>query len=208
MPLLACIALVGEGCGASGSSSAGSHADPSRVSGAGARASLVGVRGRVLLGGEMRGYSPRGRRLLGINARSWVFVDETPPPQRSMEAAFLNHVGFVAGVRESLRADVGRASGLSTVEEFRSAAGARAELSSVAKQFLQSSPRSRAFAVPRIPGARGLGESDAAMANVTVAFVSGRYVYLVGAGGSAGGVDGPTRATVIAGAQHLYHRTV
>jgi hypothetical protein len=138
-----------------------------------------------------------------------VFVDETPPPpQRSMEAAFLNHLGFVAGVRESLRADAGRASGLSTVEEFRSAAGARAELSSVVKQFLQSSPRSWTFAVPRISGARGLGESDAAMTNVNVAFVSGRYVYLVGAGGPAGGVDGPTRATVMAGAQHLYHRTV
>jgi hypothetical protein len=209
--MLACIALVGGGCGASGSSSAGSHADSvttSRVSGASAPAGLVGVRGRVLLGGEMRSYSPQGRRLLGINARSWVFVDEMPPPQRSMEAAFLNHIGFVAGMRESLRADVGCANGLSTVEEFRSAAGARAELSSVVKQFLQSSSRSKAFAAPRIPGARALGESDVAMPNVNVAFVSGRYVYLVGAVGPAGGADGPTRATVIAGAQHLYHRMV
>jgi hypothetical protein len=211
VPLLTCIALVGGGCGASSSSLAGSHADAvttSSVSGASAPAALVGVRGRVLLRGEMPGYSPQGRRLVGINARSWVFVDETPPPQRSMEAAFLNHIGFVAGVRESLRADVGRANGLSTVEEFRSAAGARAELSSVVKQFLQSSSRSKPFAVARIPGARGLGQSDAGMANVNVAFVSGRYVYLVGAGGPTGGAEGPTRATVITGAQHLYHRTV
>ena len=211
VPLLVCIALVGGGCGASSSSSAGSHADAgttSSVSAASAPAALAGVRGRVLVGGEMPGYSPQGRRLLGINARSWVFVDATPPPQRIKEAAFLNHIGFVAGVRESLRADGGPASGLSTVEEFRSAAGARAELSSVVKQFLRSSHRSKAFAVPRIPGARGLGESDAGMANFNVAFVSGRYVYLVGAGGPTRGAHGPTRATVVTGAQHLYHRTV
>ena len=210
VPLLMCIAFVGVGCGASSSSSAGSHADAvttSRVSAASAPAALAGVRGRVLLGGEMAGYSPQGRRLLGINARSWVFVDEAPPPQRIREAAFLNHIGFVAGLRESLRADGGRASGLSTVEEFRSAAGARAELSRVVKQFLRSSHRSKAFAVSRIPGGRGLDESDAGMANVNVAFVSDRYVYLVGAGGPTGGADGPTRASVVTGAQRLYRRT-
>jgi hypothetical protein len=157
--LLVCNALVGGGCGASSSSSAGSHADAvttSSVSGASAPAALIGVRGRVLVGGEMPGYSPQGRRLLGINARSWVFVDATPPPQRIKDAAFLNHLGFVAGVRESLRADGGPTSGLSTVEEFHSAVGAGAERSSVVKQFLRSSHRSKASAVPRIPGARGL----------------------------------------------------
>jgi hypothetical protein len=211
VPLLVCIALVGGGCGVSSSSTAGSHADAvtaSSVSGASPPAALIGVRGRVLVGGEMPGYSPQGRRLLGINASSWVFVDETPPAQRIKEAAFLNHIGFVAGVRENLRADAGPAGGLSTVEEFRSAAGARAELSSVVKQFLRSSHTAKAFAVPRIPGARGLSESEAGIANFNVAFVSGRYVYLVGAGGPPGGGDGPTRATVVTGAQHLYHRTV
>jgi hypothetical protein len=167
---------------------------------------LAGVRGRVLKAGEMRGYIPQGQRLLGINARSWVIVDQSPQSQQTKEAAFLSHLGFIAGVREDLLATSGDGSGLSTVEEFRSAVGARTELAAVVKSFLASVPGSAVFTVPGVPGARGFALSHPGLVGVNVGFVTGRYCYLVGAGGSPRTPGAPKRAAVIAGARHLYHR--
>ena len=207
--LLACTALMAGGCGGSSSSSTRSHAQASTRRSAtveSAPPALAGVRGRVLTAGEMPGYSPQGQRLLGIDAQSWTIVDLTPPAQRATEGAFLTRIGFVAAVRENLVAAAGQESGLSTVERFRSAAGARTELANVVKQFLASPPGAKTFAVPGIPRGRGFGRSGAGMAGVNVAFVSGRYCYLVGAGGPTGVPGAPTRAVVIAAAQRLYHR--
>jgi hypothetical protein len=102
----------------------------------------------------------------------------------------------------------GGTSGLSMVEQFRSQAGARAELAEVVKQFKTSIPppaRATPFPVPGIPSARGLAATGDTGANV--AFTKGSYYYLVGAAGPPPGAQSaPTRATVIAAAQHLYHR--
>jgi hypothetical protein len=153
----------------------------------------------VLRANELKGFVPAGRRGIGINAASWMVVNQVPPAQRAALIDRLERLGFVAGLREDL---IGPNSlpGLSTVEQFQSAAAARAELADVTKDI----GRAPGFAVPGIPAARGFGAPGEGF---NVAFAKDRYFYLVGAeAGPAGTPRGPTRATVIAAAQRLYHR--
>lgn len=198
--------LLTAGCGGLGKTKASSsqpQAAPSRSAPlpAGAPPGLAGVRGRVLVANEMKGFVPHGRRALGINAASWAVVDQVPPGQRAALTGMLERLGFVAGLREDLIGP-NHLVGLSTVEQFRSVAAARAELR--AELALAVAGPAPAFAVSGIPGARGFG---AAGSGFNVAFADGRYFYLVGAESPPPGVPGgPTRASVIAAAQHLYGR--
>jgi hypothetical protein len=57
--------------------------------------------------------------------------------------------------------------------------------------------------VPAIGGARGFGGSAGGTTGYNVAFASGPYYYLVGAGYPPGAPGG---AAVILAAQHLYRR--
>jgi hypothetical protein len=159
------------------------------------------------MAGEMAGFTPQGRRLLGTNPQSWAVALQMPAAQQPGKVARLRRLGFVAALREDLMAS-GGAPGLSMVEQFRSPGGARAELTGVVTQFKAEIPppaRSTAFPVPGIPAARGLAATGDTGANV--AFTKGSYFYFVGAAGPPPGTPGaPTRAIVIAAAQHLYHR--
>ncbi|MGH2871295.1 MAG: hypothetical protein ACRDL5_02420 [Solirubrobacteraceae bacterium] len=218
--LFACVMLAVAGCGGSSKHGAtSSHTRAGATSAAAQKptgsppAALAGVRGRVLRAGEMKGFSPQGRRLLGINPQSWVAEAvgaSLSDAQQAAEIALLQREGFVAAVSENLSATLsaggGDVPGLSIVEQFRSPGGARAELSANIRQDKAGpSPGARfePFPVSRIPAARGFGYSGTSAANV--AFTKGSYYYLVGAGGSPSG-SGSARALVIAAARHLYHR--
>jgi hypothetical protein len=203
--MLACAVVAA--CGSSGKTSsssvsvASSSAEALATSPAAAPAVFSGVRGRVLSGGELPGFKPRGPRLLGINAGSWVVENRVPTAQRTTASARLQRLGFVAGVREDLVGPHGLA-GLSTVEQFRSSAGAGSELASVVDGLV--GPGVARFAVPGVPGANGFA-APAAWFNV--AFANGSYCYLIGAQAfRAGTPGGPTRAALIVASQRLYRR--
>jgi hypothetical protein len=168
---------------------------------AAAPAVFAGVRGRVLSGGELSGFAPVGPRALGINAGSWVVENRFPIAQRAAVSTRLRRLGFVAGVREDLVGPRGLA-GLSTVEQFRSSAGARGELASVVRGLV--GPGVARFAVPGVPGAAGLAAPGSAF---NTAFADGSYCYLIGAQAfRAGAPGGPTRAALIVASQRLYRR--
>jgi hypothetical protein len=218
--LYVCVTLAVAGCGGSSAHASTSSHTHASITSAVARdprgsppAALAGVRGRVLRAGEMKGFSPQGRRLLGINPQSWVAETvgtQMSDAQQAAEVALLKREGFVAAVSENLTASAsasgGEVSGLSIVEQFRSPGGARAELAANIKQDkTRPSPGARfePFPVAGIPAARGFGYSGTMAANV--AFTKASYYYLVGAAGPPSG-SGSARAIVTAAAQHLYHR--
>jgi hypothetical protein len=203
--VLAC-AVVG-GCGGSGKPSsssapaATSSASALATSPAAAPAVFAGVRGRVLSGGELTGFSPVGPRALGINVGSWVFENRLPMAKRAAASARLRRLGFVAGVRENLVGPHGLA-GLSTVEQFHSSAGAQGELASVVRGLV--GPGVARFAVPGVPGATGFAVPGSAL---NTAFADGSYCYVIGAQAfRAGTPGGPTRAALIVASQRLYRR--
>lgn len=190
--MVACV--ITAGCGNAGHA----HVPSSTAAAALSPVALSGVRGRVLQAGELRGFTSAGRRLLGMNAASWVVAEKVAPAEAASVTARLRRLGFVAGVREDLIGSDSLA-GLSTVEEFRSGAGAGSELASLVHGLAE--PGVARFLVPGVPHARGFW---AAGDGVNVTFADGAYCYLVGAQVTPGA--GPTRAAVIAAVQRLYHR--
>ncbi len=204
-------ALVIAGCGGSSPKAASTATATTTVPTSGISPprrrppALSGVVGRVLVAGELPGFTPQGRRVLGSNASSWVVEEELPSAEQAKEAARLQRLGFVAAVRERLAPTNGTAAeALSIVEQFASQTAASAEL---AAQLRMSEARgARAFAVPGIPGATGFGGSHGQTTGINVAFTAGPYYYLVGAGWPTGTPNAPTRAAVVAAAEHLYRR--
>lgn len=168
----------------------------------GAPPALRGVFGRVLVAGELGGFNPHGRRILGTNAANWVVADEYPPTQRTREAARLQSLGFVAAVREQLApTDGSHAEAISIVQQFRTPSAARTDLAAETRPIGNETT----FAVAAIPGARGFGGSSAESSGENVAFTKGPYFYLVGVGAQTG-VSLPSHATLIAAALRLYNR--
>jgi len=165
----------------------------------GTPAALRGAHGSVLRAGELPGLVPAGPLTLSTSARS--LVAEDPPNQRASEAASLERLGFVAGLNEQFKGDVADEGGVSLVEQFRSAQGAKGEIAAQLKQALRRGESE--FTVASIPGARGFGYSGSTT-DANVAFAVGPYYYLVGFG--AGGASRLTRAQLIAAAESLYRR--
>jgi hypothetical protein len=205
-------ACVLAGCGGSSHKATTSSTTPASSAGQappstshlppGAPLALRGVFGRVLVAGELPGFNPHGRRILGINAANWVVADEYPPSQRTHEAARLQSLGFVAAVREQLApTDGSHAEAISIVQQFRTPSAARTDLATETRPIGHETT----FAVAAISGARGFGGSSSESSGENVAFTKGRYFYLVGVGAQTG-VSLPSHATIIAAALHLYDR--
>jgi hypothetical protein len=161
----------------------------------------------VLVAGDLVGFAPQGRRALGINAKSWVVAEQVPPAERAKEAARLERLGFIAGVRERLAPTVaGPAEAISIVQQFRSAQAARETLAFEVR--MTEAHGARPFAVSKIPTAQGFGGPFAGNTGYNVAFVNGDYYYLVGAGFPTGTPNAPTQANLITAAERLYARVV
>jgi len=139
------------------------------------------------------------------SASEWAAtVDSSRSPSR--ETARLRALGFAGGATEQLHGLYPlTAEAISIAEQYRSPAGARAEL---AYQYsrLENSPGAKVATFPTgIPGARGVSVTAAGSTGLNVMFAVGRYYYLVGTGSpsSAHNVSGRPQLTRAAGVLYL-----
>jgi hypothetical protein len=142
-------------------------------------------------------------------AAAWVAGDMFPAARATQEAARLRALGFVAGLSQHLMATNGSGhEGLLVVEQFGSAAEARAEAAAQYKE--QTAPMAGGHVTPLalsgIPGVRAYKATSAQFGGYNVLFANGRYYYLVGAGWPGNDRHPPSRALVTSAAQHLYQR--
>jgi hypothetical protein len=161
--------------------------------------------GRVLHGGELAGMKPSGPVGVSTGASGWVSTTDIGLPTSGQKAdvARLRKLGFIAGVDENLvTAGNQNGGGLSAVEQFSSAKSAKAEL---AYESTANGPWTY-FSVHGIPGARGFEALSTQGNGRNVAFTSGVYYYIVGAGWSGGSSNAVSRSTLAAVALVLYHR--
>ena len=104
---------------------------------------------------------------------------------------------------------MGATEGVSWVEQFPSAQAARAELAAELAYDKAQGPSAAyyaAFAVPGIPGAHGFSYLSGGQGGISVAFVKGPYYYLVGQELAPSESAHNGMASLVAAAQHLYHR--
>ena len=149
---------------------------------------------------ELGGLVVAGRPRLVTSVVGWTTGD----PMRLIQA------GFVRGLREGYgaKADDG-ISALSSVAEFRTAAGARDEVASEVGSVHPPAPTYVAFPVAGIPRAHGFRQEAPGSVGYFVMFNDGRFQYEIGFGGSpsADHRHGPAiKAQAIAAAQALYSR--
>lgn len=101
---------------------------------------------------------------------------------------------------------MGNAPGLSLVEQFHSDRAATGELAAETAES-KASAQFKPFAVPAIPGARGLALIQEGQGGINIAFAKGPYYHLVGQELASG--ESTTKASIaslIAAAQRLYQR--
>ena len=99
---------------------------------------------------------------------------------RYTSTSSLRRDGFVAGLSEPLYSRSLRAQALTSVAEFRSETGARAELEREVAAARHTPGSFNAFTVESVPGAYGFTLERGAMVEDDVLFSTGRYVYLAG----------------------------
>jgi hypothetical protein len=162
----------------------------------------TGIRGHVLAGNELRGFQVAGL-LVDTSPTKWVADEQLPPAQWNSATASLRREGFRSGAREDLAS--GNVDGLALVEQLSSASAARTELTtqvSETKATQTAADAYHSFSVPQVPGAVGFTLGSPGNSGVNIAFSDGSYFYLIG---EAAG-DPSAKASLIATAQHLYHR--
>jgi hypothetical protein len=200
---LAVVILAGCGGGSDNSPTAAKATTASTPPTASAPTS--GIASLMLANNELPGFTA-GAPTTDHTVRAWVTDSQTPSSQVAAETKRLTRDGFVAGASENLTGPTGP--GLSIAEEFKTGAGARAELADEQKGNKADFAAFRRFAVPAIPGAIGFGGSGNGSAGINVAFAAGDRYYLVGeiVGADASSITPRAEHTLIAAAQHLYHR--
>jgi len=152
------------GCGSGGTTTSvpstaitGATPAPSAAIPPNASPGLRALAGRVLRASELPGFSAETRRTLGVNARTWVAEQGIPLGERAREAARLERLGLVAGLRERLVPTSAPREAISIVERLRSPRQAGEELAyHVSPGQTRGAPT---FAVAGIPGARGFAGS-------------------------------------------------
>ncbi len=158
---------------------------------------------RVLPDSALHGFISTQRPTAVRSAQTWAArVERSTTPAR--EAVRLEHLGFVAGIREQLH---GRfplaAEAVSVVERYRKPAGARAELAY--QRTMAESAWADEHVTPlhaiAIPGAVGWIARGPHIAAVNIMFSVGREFYLVGSGAAPGTHGAPTAGQMIGAAQ-------
>ena len=154
----------------------------------------------VLTPGELPGFSVEADPATVTTASDWAAGER--PANKQRESARLERLGFEAGMFEPLvRRSPGETHATSTVERFRTAAGARAELR---YQWGQLARRgSRDFAVVGLPGARGVSTTTGRSTRLAVVFTSGDDYYLVTTVSKGAGPVTDTQLAAAACAQYL-----
>ena len=158
---------------------------------------------RVLPDSALHGFITTQRPTAVRSAQTWAArVERSTTPAR--EAARLERLGFVAGIREQLH---GRfplaAEAVSVVERYRTLAGARAELA-YQRAMAETGWADEHVTLLRgiaIPGAVGWIARSPHIAAVNIMFSVGREFYVVGSGAAPGTRGAPTAGQMIGAAQ-------
>jgi hypothetical protein len=162
---------------------------------------------RVLTPGGVHGLVQTQQPAEIQGATQWAAIAEQSPSVT--EAARLQKLGFVAGVQERLHGLLPvQAEAISRAEQFRTSAGARAEL---AAQYHQAQNDARMTGakvklspVAGIPGALAWTATGSHMTGVNVSFAVGSYYYLVGSGFPTGTNGAPGQVQMSQAAQSIY----
>ena len=145
------------------------------------------------------------RRPLSVvsSALAWTAVERAPFP--AAEAARLKAFGFVRGLDEQL---YGRfpiaAEVISVVEQYRTTAGARAELAYQHARLMDPRGGTVSTFPVGIPGAHGVRIAGGGSTGLNVLFSAGAYYYVVAAGHPPGARSAPTTRQLVAAADSLY----
>ena len=158
---------------------------------------------RVLPDSALHGFITMQRPTAVHSAQTWAArVERSTTPAR--EAARLERLGFVAGIREQLH---GRfplaAEAVSVVERYRTLAGAQAELA-YQRAMAETGWADEHVTLLRgiaIPGAVGWIARSPHLAAVNIMFSVGREFYVVGSGAAPGTRGAPTAGQMIGAAQ-------
>jgi hypothetical protein len=206
---LSAIALAG--CGSSshkaGTSSTSGQPQASVPLPPGAPPALRSVFGRVLMNGELEGFSPVGAPVFATNAPSWVGGQKLPPRERPAEEARLKRLGFIAAVRERLlQAGRGPAEATSTLVQFRSPSVAATDLAEE-EQKVRARGTSAEARPLLIPGGRGFVRVGASATEVHLMWASGPYFYRISAVHPTGRLNPPNLFDLIFAGNKLYART-
>lgn len=160
--------------------------------------------------GELHGFNVTAP-ISATNPRAWVAVDHFPAAQRAAIVARLRRLGFTAGTREDLvwaapsasGSTTPPAAGLSVVEQFRTSAAARTELTAE----LPGLGPGTAITVGGVPGARGYSSTGGGQDFANVLFTSGPDLYLVGAEWPTSLKQKMSLQALVAAVQREYQRT-
>ena len=193
------------GCGGSGHT-ASTTRTVSTSSTPAAGTTPSGIRGQLLMGNELAGFTSAGVAVY-TTAREWVSNpnDQQPADQAAAEKAMLTREGFKTGAVENLTGPAPD-QGLSMVEQFRSPTAARAALAFYISHQKEPKVQSTdgtyaAFKISGIPGAVGF-TLGGATGGANIAFTKGDSYYLIG---REGGTP-PAIARLDAAARHQYLR--
>lgn len=183
-------------------------ASTTRDASAGAAVKPLSLSQRLLRPNELPGFVQSGDLQERIDPGAWAKI--APASLTDLERR-LRQGGFVAAVREDLKATATDRGALSIVVQFASARAAGTELMRQLHDYSTESQRTPGerttlFAVHGIPGAHGYTAKNAQSVGVNVIFSDGPFAYHVGAGWSASATKPPTRAAVVAAATRLYER--
>jgi hypothetical protein len=159
------------------------------------------LRERVLGLGELSGFGINGPAEIARSAEAWY---RPKLSGRFKDTAALRARGFVVGAREYLTGS--NAQAVSGVMEFKTARGARTTLARSISDLRAGAYALKRFSVPGIPGARAAATSAATRNAFNIAFVDGRFWYLVSVGYPPNAKKPPPRTSVIAAARSLYRR--
>ncbi len=165
-----------------------------------------GIAGRVLTNNELPGFTGQPPTP-DTSISQWELDTQVPSAQQPADKRRLRREGFLQGVSENL--SDGGTPGLSVVEQFRTAQGARSENAFGLVQFkhaIATQGKYTEFAVPGIPGALGYGVLGGGGGGINVSFAKGPYAYTVGEVLGAQGSVKTSIADLVAAARHLYRR--
>jgi hypothetical protein len=165
---------------------------------------------RVVQAGELIGFEPDGLPQIVRSAEVWAGSDTLPRKQLAREVARLRRLGFVGAVVQFFNRSGGERQAISVAMQVGSAEAARAELLDwYGNQKASTAPGERfvPFAVPGVPGARGVDRyTPGRGGGHNIAFSDGPFFYVVGAAYEGTAPRSRIRAEVIAAAAALYAR--
>src|SRR5204863_7885616 len=148
---------------------------------------------------ELKDFKPTGRPAVTKSAVQCA-------PSRYVSVIGLRTRGFKACAKELLQSKSLASTGLSTVTQFRTAAGARGELAAQIAVFRRRGSRYVALRVRGIPNARGYRLASPGSKGYNVMFADGPFLYLLGGGFHPAAKQQLTRFDVIDAAKSLYRR--